>query len=243
MTAPAGRSARAGSRAYRRARRHSFFVRFFRFAIPLAAALASGAVAVIAIFDPFGKMSGVSLGPVSLSGTKITMEKPKLTGYRKDNRGYEMTATAALQDVRRPTIVELKEIKGRMTLDESGALAHLEAVSGIFDSQKEQLELQEAIYVRTDNNQEAWLKSAKIDFKAGTLFSKETVKVSMPGTTIEADAVDITEQGKVISFIGRVKTVLENGATPPAISPDKKSPDAEAAPARTSQAEPKSLRQ
>ena len=244
MTSPAGRSARAGSRAYRRARRHSVLVRLFRFAIPLAATVAIGAVAVIAIFDPFGKMGGISLGPVSLSGTKITMEKPKLTGYKKDNRGYEMTATAALQDIKKPTIVELKEIKGRMALDDSGALAHLEAVSGIFDSQKEHLELQQAIYVRTDNNQEAWLKSAKIDFKAGTLFSKEAVKVSMPGTTIEADAVDITEQGKVISFIGRVKTVLENGATSPSTSsPEKKSPGLAAPPARTSQAEPTSLRQ
>jgi lipopolysaccharide export system protein LptC len=105
MTAPAGRSARAGSRADRRARRHSVLVRLFRFAIPLAATVAIGAVAVIAIFDPFGKMGGISLGPVSLSGTKITMEKPKLTGYKKDNRGYEMTATAALQDIKKPTIV------------------------------------------------------------------------------------------------------------------------------------------
>ena len=241
MTAPTGRSARAGARAYRQARRHSFIVRFFRRAIPVGAALAIGAVAVIALLDPFGRMAGLSLGPVSLSGTKITMEKPKLTGYRKDNRGYEMTAVAALQDVRKPSLVELKEIKGRMTMDEAGTLAHLEAVSGIFDSQKEHLELQQQIYVRTDNKQEAWLKSANIDFKAGTLSSNEPVKVSMPGTTIEADAVDITEQGKVISFIGRVKTVMENGAAIP--SPDTRTPGAVAAPARTSQAEPMSLRQ
>ena len=92
----------------------------------------------------------------------------------------------------------------------------------------------------TDNKQEAWLKSAKIDFKAGTLSSSEPVKVSMPGTTIEADAVDITEQGKVISFIGRVKTVMQNGA---ALPTDTRTPGAVAAPARTSQAEPMSLRQ
>jgi lipopolysaccharide export system protein LptC len=243
MTAPTGRSARASLRAYRRARRHSFVVRVFRRAIPVGAAIAIGAVAVIAIFDPFGKIGGISLGPISLSGTKITMEKPKLTGYRGDNRGYEMTATAAFQDVRKPTIVELKEIKGRMAMDEAGALAHLEAAFGVFDSQKEHLELQQQIYVRTDNNQQAWLKSAKIDFKAGTLSSKEPVKVSMPGTTIEADGVDITDQGKVISFIGRVKTVLENGAVLPSTSPDRKSPAVAAVPSRTSQAEPTSLRQ
>ena len=234
MTAPTARSARAGARAYRKARRHSAWVRVFRFAIPLGA--------VIAIFDPLGRMGGLSLGPVSLSGTKITMEKPKLTGYRKDNRAYEVTAVAAFQDVRKPTIVELKDMKGRMTMDEAGTQAHLEAASGIFDSQKEHLELQQQVYVRTDNNQQAWLKSARIDFKAGTLASKDPVKVSMPGTTIEADAVDIIDSGKVISFIGRVRTVFENGASLPTPSPDKKPPEGPALAGRTSQAENTSSR-
>jgi lipopolysaccharide export system protein LptC len=243
MTAPTARSARAGSRAYRRARRHSAWVRVLRFAIPLGAALAVGAVATIAIFDPLGRMGGLSLGPVSLNGTKITMEKPRLTGYRKDNRGYEVTAAAAFQDVRKPTIVELKDMKGRMAMDEAGAQAHLEAAFGTFDSQKEHLELQREVYVRTDNNQQAWLKSARIDFKAGTLASKEPVKVSIPGTTIEADAVDITDSGKVISFIGRVRTMFENGASLPASSPEKKPPGGPAVAERTIQAEPVSLRQ
>lgn len=241
MTAPTGRSARAATRAYQKARRHSRWVRLFRLAIPVGAAVAIGTVAAIAILDPFGRMGGISLGPVSLSGTKITMEKPRLTGYRKDNRGYEMTATAALQDVRKPTIVELKEMKGRMTMDEEGTLAHLEAVSGVFDSQKEQLELHQGVYVHTDKDQQAWLKSAKIDFKAGTVSSKEPVKVSMPGTQIDADALDITDNGKVISFIGSVKTVLENV---PATAPASAGKGANTSPAaRTSQAEPTSLRQ
>jgi lipopolysaccharide export system protein LptC len=239
MTAPTAGSVRARSRAYGKARRHSLLVRVFRIAIPLGAAGAIGAVAVVAIFDPFGKIAGLSLGPVSLSGTKITMEKPKLTGYRKDNRGYEVTAVAAFQDIRKPTVVELKDMRGRMTMDESGSQAHLEAAFGIFDSQKEQLELQQEVYVRTDNNQQAWLKSARIDLKAGTLASKDPVRVGMPGTTIEADALDITDNGKVISFIGRVKTMFENGATLP---PEKKSPAASVA-ERTIQVEPASLRQ
>jgi lipopolysaccharide export system protein LptC len=238
-TAPVGRSARA-SRAYHKARRHSRVVRLFRFAIPLGAATAIGTVAAIAIFDPFGRMGGLTLGPVTLSGTKITMEQPKMTGYRKDARGYEMTAAAALQDIRKPTIIELKEMKARMTMDDQGAQAYLTAASGVFDSQKEQLELHQAVHVRTDNNQEAWLKSAKADFKAGTVSSREPVKVKMSSTTIEADTLDVTDNGRVISFVGRVRTVIESAAG--AVPAAKAAPAAEA-PARTSQAEPLSLRQ
>ena len=36
------------------------------------------------------------------------MESPKLTGFRNDNRPYEVTATQALQDVKKPNIVELR---------------------------------------------------------------------------------------------------------------------------------------
>jgi lipopolysaccharide export system protein LptC len=247
ITAPAGRSARA--RAYAKARRHSRWVRFFRAAIPVGATLAIGTVMAIAIFDPFGRMGSLTLGPVSLSGTKITMEQPRLTGYRKDARGYEVTAVAALQDVRKPTVIELKDMKARMTMDAEGTQAYLTAATGVFDTQKEQLELQSDIYVRTDKDQEAWLKSAHADFKAGTVTSKEPVRVKLTNATIEADALDITDNGKVITFIGSVKTVIEGASAAPTVAgkPPEAAPAASSTPAgataRTSQAEPTSLRQ
>ncbi|HEX8168462.1 MAG TPA: LPS export ABC transporter periplasmic protein LptC [Beijerinckiaceae bacterium] len=243
ITAPGGRSARAGARAYRQARRHSRVVRLLRLAIPVGAALAIGSVTAIAVLDPFGRMGGLTLGPVSLSGTKITMEQPRLTGYRKDARGYEVTAVAALQDVRKPTIIELKEMKARMTMDDQGTQAYLTAATGVFDTQKEQLELTSDIHVRTDKDQEAWLKSARADFKAGTVLSKEPVRVKLTNATIEADTLDITDNGKVISFVGSVRTVLENVQTTPPASQNAPAASLPAgAPARTSQAEPTSVR-
>ena len=37
------------------------------------------------------------------------MESPKLTGFKNDNRPYEVTASAATQDVRQPNLVESEE--------------------------------------------------------------------------------------------------------------------------------------
>ena len=250
ITAPAGRSARAGARAYAKARRHSRWVRFFRIVIPVGATLAIGTVAAIAIFDPFGRMGTLTLGSVSLKDSKITMEQPRLTGFRKDARGYEVTAVAALQDVRKPTVIELKEMRARMTVDAEGTQAYLTAATGVFDTQKDQLELTSDIHVRTDKDQEAWLKSARADFKAGTMSSKEPVRVKLPNATVEADSLEITDGGKVISFIGSVRTVLENAPPPqsqaaPAAAPAAPAPLASApagSAARTSQAEPTSFR-
>jgi lipopolysaccharide export system protein LptC len=203
------------ARAYAQARRHSARVRFLRRVIPIGTALAVGVVLVLTVADPFGRVvGGLTLGPVSLSGTKITMENPRLSGFRKDSRPYEVTAVAAMQDVRKPNVVELKEMKARLVTDERGGAAHLEAAAGIFDTSKEQLELRQDIRVKTDGGQAARLKSASIDFKAGTVVSREPVTVTFPNGMIDAESLEISDNGKVIVFKGRVRAVIEDSQEP-----------------------------
>jgi lipopolysaccharide export system protein LptC len=193
--------------AYGRAQRHSGRVRFLKKAIPLSALIAVALIAFITFFDPFGRISGLTLGPLSLSGSKITMENPRLTGYRKDSRPYEVTALAAMQDVRKPNIVEMKNLNARITLSEA-SVAKLEAVTGIFDTQKEHLELQNNVRVRTDSGYDANLRSASIDFKAGTVISREPVRVVLSNGLIEANSLDITDNGKMIVFKGQVRATF-----------------------------------
>jgi len=210
MTAPA--ASRSGLRAHQQARRHSARVRLFRRIIPIGAAIGIGFIAVVALFNPFGKIDGLSMGPISLSGTQVTMESPRLSGYRKDNRAYEVTANAAMQDVRRPTVIELRDMKARLTLDDAGTVARLEAETGLFDTQKEHLELRQNVRVRTDGGQEADLRSASVDLKAGSVVSEEPVRVRLPDATVEADGLNIRDSGKIVTFIGNVKTVIDLGA-------------------------------
>ncbi|CAA9349117.1 MAG: FIG00793979: hypothetical protein, partial [uncultured Microvirga sp.] len=205
-------ASKAGLRAYQQAHRHSSRVRFFRRVIPIGAVIAIGFVAVVAVFNPFGKIAGLTMGPISLSGTQVTMESPRLSGYRKDNRAYEVTAVAAMQDVRRPTVIELRDMKARLTLDDAGTVARLEADTGLFDTQKEQLEVRQNVRVRTDGGQEADLRSASVDLKAGTVVSNEPVTVRLPDATVEANSLNIRDSGKIITFIGNVKTVIDPGA-------------------------------
>ena len=234
------RSARA--RAYDEARRHSRRVRFFKIAIPLCAAIGITFVVTVTFFDPFERMTGVTVGPISLSGSKISMESPRLSGYRKDNRGYEVTATVAVQDVRKPNVIELADMKARLALDDNGTMARLEAATGVFDTQREQLELNRDVHVKTDAGQEAHLKSASVDFKAGTVVSREPVTVKMPNGTVEADSLEITESGKVIVFKGRVRSVFEPPSDPPAAAAAAPAPAVPAAGAARSGAQPVSLR-
>jgi lipopolysaccharide export system protein LptC len=202
----------ARSRAFARARRHSRLVRLGKVAIPLGALAGGAAIVVFAFFNPFRQVEGLTVGPVSVSGTQVTMEMPKLTGFKNDNRPYEVTATAALQDVRRPNLVELQNLRARIITDEQGNAARLEATTGILDTQKEQMELRHEVKVRTDSGQDMALRSAFVDFKAGTVVSNEPVTVTLANGVIEATGLEVQENGKVLRFKGRVRTLFEGPA-------------------------------
>lgn len=193
------------TRAHARARNHSTRVRRLRVLIPAAALLSLAGLAAYTL-NPFGHIApGVTVGPVSLSGTKVRMESPRLSGFRKGTRGYEVTAEAALQDVRKPTLIELQSMKGRVDTDDKGGLAHLEAATGLFDTAKEALTLERDIRLWTDKGEEMRLKSAAVDFKTGGISSRESVTVTVPSGSVAADSLDVVENGRVISFIGNVR--------------------------------------
>ena len=48
------------------------------------------------------------IGNLVVSGTKITMEKPHLSGFTSDARAYELSADAAKQDLTKPDLIELQ---------------------------------------------------------------------------------------------------------------------------------------
>lgn len=218
------------ARLHRAARRHTRWVRALRRAIPLGAAAATAFVAA-AWLNPFAKLNAdVTLGPMSVQGTKVTMDHPKLSGFRKDDRRYEVTAEAAFQDVRKPFVIELQTLRGQAAMDDKGGLAHLEAASGVFDTQKELLELKRDIRLRTDARQEARLASASIDLKAGTLRSVDPVTVTFPQGSIEAATLEVAQGGKTIAFVGNVHAVFTREEPGSASGPAGSTQEATASP-------------
>ncbi len=218
--APAEAAARAVARidaAYGQALAHSRRVRLLRKGIPLACGAAFAALVVAPWLNPFRSVGNIGLGPLSLSGSKVTMDNPKLTGFRKDNKPYELIAKTATQDIRKPNVIELNDMNARLQMEQDGWVRLL-ADTGVFDSQKEQMQLRGAVKLRTDQGHDVQLKSADIDFKAATVNSREPVTVTSGGTRIDASALEVTDNGAKISFIGGVTAVVENSGV--ALSPN-----------------------
>lgn len=217
----------ARTRAFNKARRHSRWVRFAKIAIPLGSVLSMGLVVFFAYFEPFRQIENLSFGSIGVDGTNVTMEAPKLTGFKNDNRPYEVTASAATQDVRNPNFVELKDLRARVVTDDKGSIARLEANVGVLNTQKEQMNLHQNVHVRTDAGQEVHMRSAFVDFKSGMVSTNEPVTVILGGNgLIEAEGLKVTDNGKVMSFKGRVRATFTPSTGSAAPSTPASSPDA-----------------
>jgi lipopolysaccharide export system protein LptC len=95
-------------------------------------------------------------------------------------------------------------------MDEAGSVARLVANTGLFDTQKEHLDLAGDIRITTDKGEQVLLKSAAIDFKTGGVTSTEPVKITSPTMQVEADSLQLTDSGKSIVFVGKVHVVLKD---------------------------------
>lgn len=62
----------------------------------------------------------------------------------------------------------------------------------------------------TSETYDVQMQSAKVDFKAGTVFTDQPVRVIMTGATIEADQMQVLDSGRQITFTGRVKTLMKS---------------------------------
>ena len=106
---------REREQAFAKARRRSSRVRWLRRAILTGALGAIAAMVAVVFFNPFAaKLVPLGFSALSVDGSKIVMDRPKLAGFRSDGQAYELTAERALQDIKHPTLVELEKVNGEI---------------------------------------------------------------------------------------------------------------------------------
>jgi lipopolysaccharide export system protein LptC len=188
------------------AARHSRIVRVLRIAVPAAVILAMAGIVAVSIFNPFRMLLPklpLDMGNLVVSGTKITMESPHLSGYTPDRRPYEMWAITATQDLTDPDHVDLKKLRAKVLMEDQSTVT-LDALHGLFDSKEQLLDLHKDIYMQTTTGYEAWLTQAFVDMGKGTVTSDEHVDVKWQDGTLSADKLRITGGGEVVRFEGHV---------------------------------------
>jgi lipopolysaccharide export system protein LptC len=200
-------------RAFRAARRHSRVVRVLRIAIPLAVVAALAVVTLLTFFNPLRMLSKlpIDISDMVVSGTKITMEQPRLSGFTRDARAYELSADAAKQDLTKPDIVELNNIHAKVEMQDKTTIK-LTAIIGIYDTKAETLNLQRSILLSSSTGYEGRLSEARVDIRKGHVVSDHPVEVKMLQGSLDANRLEIIDSGEVVRFHGGVHmTLMLNG--------------------------------
>jgi lipopolysaccharide export system protein LptC len=192
--------------AFARARRRSGRVRLLRLAILIGGLGAVGAVVVVTFFNPFAtKLGSLGFNALSVEGTKIVMDRPKLAGFRSDGQAYLLTAERALQDIKQPNMVQLRKVDGDIGAS-GGEATHLSADAGVYDNLAEHMELSGNVQIKSGRFT-VLLRSARFDFKSGAYGSDDRVEVQGgDGTTIFADRGSAINHGQELTFEGHVRT-------------------------------------
>ena len=195
------------------ASRHSRMVRLLRIAVPAAVLLSLAAIVAVSIFNPFRMLLPklpFDMGNLVVSGTKITMESPHLSGYTPDQRPYEVWAKTATQDVTAPDHVDLKTLRAKVLMADQTTTVTLDARDGSMDTKQQLLQLHEDIFLQSSAGYEARLSQALVDRGKGTVTSEEHVDVKLLNGTLTADKLRITGGGEVVTFEGNVVMNLDN---------------------------------
>jgi lipopolysaccharide export system protein LptC len=195
------------------AARHSRMVRILRIAVPAVVILAMTGVVAVSIFNPFRMLLPklpLDMGNLVVSGTKITMESPHLSGYTPDRRPYELWAKTATQDVTDPDHVELRTLRAKVLMEDLTTTVTLDANNGLFDSKEQLLDLHKDIFLQSSTGYEARLSQAFVDIGKGIVTSEEHVDVKLLNGTLTSDRLRITGGGEVVRFEGNVVMNLDN---------------------------------
>ncbi len=199
-------------RAFRAARRHSRAVRILRVAVPLAVVVGFIGIFLITYFNPLRMLARLPIdaGNLVVSGTKITMEQPRLSGFTRDERAYELSADAAKQDLTKPDLIELHNIRAKVQMQDKSTM-EMSATAGIYDSKAETLKLDQNIVLSSSTGYRGQLSEAQIDIRKGYVVSERPVAMEMLQGTLKANRLEIIDSGDLVRFDGGVALTLMFG--------------------------------
>ena len=202
---------------FSRAKRHSILVKLLKVVLPISAATLVIFFAASSILS-YVPISDVSVEKVGLNDGKLVMNKPKLSGFDKKNRPYDVKAATAIQDLKKPGLIELKTIDANLPLDAT-SFARVNAENGTYDSTNEKMVLRNNVTIKGARGMNISMQEALIDMKSGSMVSDKPVIVESGETDISANTLRVEDNGKRIIFKDNVKMIIKRpisrGVKPP----------------------------
>jgi lipopolysaccharide export system protein LptC len=188
-------------RAVRRAKRHSIVVRIVRIGLPIGVVVGLTVLVLATYFSPmqiFDKLPSVS-GKLAVQGSKITMELPRIAGFTRDSRAYELNAETAVQDILVPDVIELQKLRAKMELQDKDIVL-LTANSGTYNTKADKIILRDQVVITSQQGYKANLREAAVEMKKGNVVSDQPVEIILPNGLLKANRLEIFDSGDLIRF-------------------------------------------
>jgi len=203
-------SAKEQRKAFGKAKRHTWATKFMKVLLPL---LSLGIFGLY--FLPDSRKMQIAGGEASfeginLSGKGLKMINPRYSGGSKKLGRYKVEAEYAYQKITATHILELHKITGNILRPDNKSLK-LKAHAGVYDTEKEYLNLSGGVDITTNQGMEAHLQNAKINMKNQTITSDKPVQMKVNGNVINANNMRLDIAGKHVLFGGGVKVKLLKG--------------------------------
>ena len=89
----------------------------------------------------------------------------------------------------------------------------LKAANGLYDTKQDQMRLADNIEISSTAGYSGRLSEAVVDVKKGNVVSERPVEVTMPNGTLNADRMEVVNNGEVVRFDGGVlmNLILNSG--------------------------------
>ena len=188
---------------------HTWFVRITKFLLLMAVLCIITAVIARLTQDPQQlKIAAIPEKDKTTPG-QIDLVQPRYEGTDEKRRPYTVSADRAHRVLGEERVVALENPKGDITLEDGGWLA-VKAAQGIYNNTAAKLYLSGGVTIFHDKGYEMHLKEVDIDIKTRHAQSGLPVEVQGPVGRLQAQSIDVSEQGMLIVFGGPARLTLWN---------------------------------
>ncbi|MFM8745237.1 MAG: LPS export ABC transporter periplasmic protein LptC [Aestuariivirga sp.] len=188
-----------------RALRTASLARFFSW---LAAAIGIGFVVLFlaqaGLFRALMPKQEAAPAPV-VEPDRITADSSTVTGIDDERQPYEVKAKRGWQDEKMPNLVFLEAPQGKFQRASGGALT-ISAAAGKYDTENKTLKLKNNVVLAQGSRFAARMDEAQITVREKKLLSNSKVRATFgPGGTVEANGIQISDDGARILFLNGVR--------------------------------------
>ena len=188
--------------------RYSRFVGIMKLVLPISAAILIGLVIAWPDSDPQRSRLGLTFADIDVGNDgEVGMTRVRYVGVDKQNQPFVVTAGRVLPKSKDAQHLSLQGLQADMTI-EGGRWVTLIAEKGLYDRERETLQLDGKVDIYSDDGLELHTQSAFVDFATGLARGQSPVQGQGPFGLFRAEAFKLFDNGQRVVFSGGVKLTL-----------------------------------